>query len=64
MLTIDTTISQVLKSNPDAAKILMRYGMHCLSCPCATAESLKDACAAHGTDVEALVNELNRTAAK
>jgi len=33
--------------------------MHCLGCPHATAESLADACAAHGADVNELVDKLN-----
>jgi hybrid cluster-associated redox disulfide protein len=33
--------------------------MHCLGCPHATAESLADACAAHGSDPELLVEKLN-----
>ena len=33
--------------------------MHCLGCPHAVAESLQDACAAHGADVNALVEKLN-----
>ncbi|MBR2842053.1 MAG: DUF1858 domain-containing protein, partial [Lachnospiraceae bacterium] len=33
--------------------------MHCLGCPSAQAESLEDACAVHGTDVDAIINKMN-----
>ena len=33
--------------------------MHCLGCPHATAEAIADACAAHGTDADKLVEKLN-----
>ncbi|MEE0276096.1 MAG: DUF1858 domain-containing protein, partial [Oscillospiraceae bacterium] len=34
-------------------------GMHCLGCPASRGESIADACAVHGTDVNALVEKLN-----
>jgi hybrid cluster-associated redox disulfide protein len=37
----------------------MEFGMHCLGCPHATAESLADACAVHGANVDELVHQLN-----
>jgi hybrid cluster-associated redox disulfide protein len=33
--------------------------MHCLGCPHATGEAIEDACRAHGTDADALVEKLN-----
>lgn len=33
--------------------------MHCLGCPCATAEPIEDACAVHGTNADELVEKLN-----
>lgn len=60
-MAIDKTMSigEVLRINRGTARILMEFGMHCLGCPAASAESLEDACAAHGTDVEELVDQLN-----
>jgi len=37
----------------------MEFGMHCLGCPHATAESVEMACMAHGTDADALIAKLN-----
>ena len=53
------SIGQVLALDRGTANIFISYGMHCLGCPHATAESLKDACAAHGADVSGLVEKLN-----
>ena len=39
--------------------ILMEAGMHCLGCPAAAGESLEEACAAHGIDVDSLLEALN-----
>lgn len=58
---VDKTMSigQVLSLDRGTAAIMMAYGMHCLGCPHATMESLEDACAAHGADVNKLVDQLN-----
>ena len=53
------TIGQVLSLDRTTAHIFMEFGMHCLGCPHATAESLEDACAVHGADADALVEKLN-----
>ena len=55
----DMSIIEVLNVDPGTAHILLEYGMHCFGCPHATAESLADACAAHGSDPEELVEKLN-----
>ena len=60
-MTVDKqmSIGQVLNIDRGTARILMEFGMHCLGCPHATAESLADACAAHGANVDQLVEKLN-----
>lgn len=59
MVTKEMTIREVLMLNPGTARIFMEFGMHCLGCPHATAESLEDACAAHGANADELVHQLN-----
>ena len=39
--------------------IMMAYGMHCMGCPFSQMESLEMGCAAHGSDVNELVEKLN-----
>ena len=55
----DMAIGKVLSIHRGTARILMEFGMHCLGCPHATAESLEDACRAHGANVDELVHQLN-----
>lgn len=59
MITKETLIGEVLQINSDLAEILLEAGMHCLGCPAAAGESLEEACAVHGIDVESLVEKLN-----
>jgi len=58
-VTGDMIIRDVLMLDEGTAPIFMKHGMHCLFCPSASGESIKDACAVHGIDPEKLVNELN-----
>ena len=53
------SIGQVLEIDRTTAPIMMAYGMHCMGCPFSQMESLQDGCAAHGTDVDELVEKLN-----
>ena len=58
-ITKEMTIGEVLQLDRATAPIFFSFGMHCLGCPHATAESIELACAAHGTDADALVAKLN-----
>ena len=55
----DMTIGDILRVDEGLVPILLETGMHCLGCPSAQAESLEDACAVHGTDVDAIINKMN-----
>lgn len=57
--TKDMTIGELLRTNPEAAPVLMEAGMHCLGCPSAQAESLEEAAMVHGIDADALITKLN-----
>lgn len=58
-ITRDTLISDILRENPKAANILMSFGMGCLGCPSSQMESLGEAAAVHGIEVEAILKKLN-----
>jgi len=58
-VTRDMIIGDILKLDRGTAPILMSIGMHCLGCPSSSGESLEDACAIHGVDVDKIVDELN-----
>ena len=58
-ITKDMTIGDILRIDEGFVPILLETGMHCLGCPSSQAESLEDACAVHGTDVNAIVAKMN-----
>ncbi|MDR5658679.1 DUF1858 domain-containing protein [Serpentinicella sp. ANB-PHB4] len=58
-ITKDTLISDILRMNPDAASILMSFGMGCLGCPSSQMETLAQAAGVHGIDVDELLEKLN-----
>ncbi|MDD2648360.1 MAG: DUF1858 domain-containing protein [Eubacteriales bacterium] len=59
MIDKDMSIGEVLRKDSGTARIFMEFGMHCLGCPHATAESLENACLVHGANVDELVHQLN-----
>ena len=59
-ITKDMIIGDVLKANPEHARVLMEAGMHCLGCPSSQAETLEEACGVHGLDIEDLLAKLNK----
>ena len=58
-ITKEMTIREVLDIDPTTAPIMMEYGMHCMGCPFSQMESLEMGCAAHGSNVDELVEKLN-----
>ncbi|SHI58437.1 hybrid cluster protein-associated redox disulfide domain-containing protein [Dethiosulfatibacter aminovorans DSM 17477] len=58
-ITKDTMIGQLLREKPEAAEILFQYGMGCIGCPSSQMESLEQAAAVHGIDLEELLKSLN-----
>ena len=58
-ITKDMTIGEVVRQNPESVEILMGFGMGCVGCPSAQAETLEEAAMVHGLDIEALMTKLN-----
>ena len=58
-VTGQTLIGEIVNNHPEAIEILLSIGMHCLGCPASQMESLEDACAVHGFDVQPVVDALN-----
>ena len=58
-ITKQMSIGEVLDIDRTTAPIMMEYGMHCMGCPYSQMESLEMGCAAHGMDVNELVEKLN-----
>lgn len=59
MIENTTTIGEVLAEGKGTARIFLEFGMHCLGCPHAQAETIEEACAAHGANADELVHQLN-----
>ncbi|MBQ8762254.1 MAG: DUF1858 domain-containing protein [Clostridia bacterium] len=55
----DMTIGEVLEANPEAQIVLMGFGMSCCGCPHSQAETLEEAAAVHGIELEMLLEQLN-----
>ncbi|MBU1105821.1 MAG: DUF1858 domain-containing protein [Candidatus Riflebacteria bacterium] len=52
------TIAEILRQNPEAARILQQFGMHCVGCAVASGESIEDAAKVHGIDLQKLLTAL------
>lgn len=59
MISKEMTIQQIIETNEGIAPILMSAGMHCLGCAMAHGETLEQACAVHGIDVDELAQKIN-----
>lgn len=59
-ITKDMLIGELLRVKPEAAEILLRFGMGCLGCPSSQMESLEQAAMVHGINLEELLKELNK----
>ena len=60
----NTIIGDVLDIAPQAAPLFFAIGMHCLGCPSSRGETVAEACAVHGVDVEKLLAVVNEVANK
>lgn len=60
MITRDMTIGQIIKEKADAAQVLMSFGMGCVGCPSAQAETLAEAAQVHGLSLDAILEALNK----
>ncbi|NEZ47889.1 DUF1858 domain-containing protein [Clostridium niameyense] len=59
-ITKDMTIGEIVRNFEGAAEILMSFGMGCVGCPSAQAETLEEAAIVHGMDINALLEALNK----
>ena len=60
--TKDTIIGDILDIAPQTARVFLAIGMHCLGCPSSRGETVEEACAVHGVDVEKLLAIVNEVA--
>ena len=60
MITKDMTIGEVIKINESKAEVLMSFGMGCVGCPSAQAETIEEAAYVHGIKLEELLEAFNK----
>ncbi len=61
-ITKDTIIGDILDIAPQTAPIFLSIGMHCLGCPSSRGETVEQACAVHGVNVDQLLAVVNEAA--
>lgn len=54
-----TQIGEVLRINPNVKDVLMGFGLHCFGCPMSQMETLEEAAAVHGVDVDLMIEKIN-----
>ena len=52
-------IGEILKINPNVKDVLMGFGLHCFGCPMSQMETLEEAAAVHGVDVDLMIEKIN-----
>jgi len=60
MITKDMTIGELIKADPSKVEVLIGFGMGCVGCPSAQAETIAEAATVHGINLNALLEALNR----
>ena len=58
-VTAETLVGEIVRDHPEASKVLLSIGMHCLGCPASQMESLADAARVHGYEPQDVVNAVN-----
>lgn len=58
-ITKDTVIGDILDVAPQTAPAFLSIGMHCLGCPSSRNETVEEACAVHGVNVDELLKAVN-----
>lgn len=60
MIKKDMLIGEIIEVNPHLISVLMEAGMHCVTCPAASMETLEEACMVHGIDPDEIEARLNQ----
>jgi len=63
-ITEDMPIGNVIKEYPDTIRVFLSHGLMCVGCAVARFENIREGAMAHGIDVDALIQDLNKVVAK
>ena len=61
-ITAESSILETVQKYPKTAAVFMEFGIGCLGCAAAHFENIGQGAAAHGIDIAALVDALNKVA--
>lgn len=59
LITKDMRINEVIRIKPRTLGTLMNFGLGCIGCPASQMETIEQAAAVHGLDVDFLIKALN-----
>ena len=66
-ITKNTPINSLLEKHPEAAEILMAYGLHCVGCHFSELDTIGDASVMHGMsdkEIEMMIKDVNKIAGR
>ncbi len=63
IITADMKIGDVVNRHPETIQVFLRHGLACVGCAVAQFENIQQGATAHGINVDALMKDLNDTAA-
>jgi hybrid cluster-associated redox disulfide protein len=58
-ITKDMLVGEIIRNKPESVDILLRFGLGCIGCPASQMESLEEASAVHGINLNELLRALN-----
>lgn len=58
------SLADVVQKHPETAPVFQKHGLHCMGCAMASFETLEQGAAAHGMDLKALLEDLNKSIEK
>ena len=66
-ITKDMLLGDVVSKYPEAAMVMVRYGLHCVGCHVAAWETIEQGAKAHGMsekDIKKMLKEMNDAASE
>ena len=61
LITKDMSIGDIVEQYPETVPVFMAHGLGCIGCAIAQFETLEEGAMAHGIDVDALLQDLNKS---
>lgn len=59
-ITKDTGIIDAVQEHPEIIEVFQEYGLGCIGCMAANFETIGQGAGAHGLDVDALIEDINK----